>query len=107
MIGGEQVNINEEIKALAARYADCGITEAIIQNMMEKNPGELDERAKLIGLRLALGMEFNRQEYFSLSDIAHISGQTPEEALKMMRDTGATPVTVSIAPWLTGGEPLQ
>ena len=103
------MNINEEIKALAARYADCGMTEAIIQNMMvdKKNPSGLDERAKLIGIRLALGMEFNRQEYFSLSDIAHISRRTPEEALKMMRDAGITPITISIAPWLTGGEQHQ
>jgi len=52
---------------------------------------------------MCLGMEFNRQEYFTVNDLAHITGETPEEAMKRMQDAGVQPITVSPAPWLTGG----
>ena len=98
------MNIDKQIKDLAARYADCGITEVIIREMMDDkgNPSGMDDRAKLIGIRMSLGTEFNRQELFTLGDIAHITGESEEEAMKMMLDAGATPIEISVAPWLKG-----
>ena len=47
-------DIRKQIKYLAARYADCGISEAIILKMMDDHgkPSGLDDRAKLIGVRM-------------------------------------------------------
>ncbi len=93
---------DREIKLLAERYEDCGITEEIIRNLMDKK-ADLDDRAKLIGIRLGLGHEFHREELFSVDDLCHVTGETPEEALTRMREAGVSPITVSPAPWLKGG----
>ncbi|NLU24437.1 MAG: hypothetical protein GXW99_06955 [Clostridiales bacterium] len=93
-----------QIKALAARYADCGIDEQTIVAMMNDNaPPELDDRARLIGVRMCLGKAFNKQEYFSVSDVCHVTGESEAEVLLRMKEAGVAPVTVSPAPWLTGG----
>lgn len=97
--------IKRKIKLIAARYADCGISEARIMEMMRDRdkPSGLDDRAKIIGIRMCLGMEFNRQEYFTLDDVAHVTGESEAAAMKRMQDVGAKPVFISPAPWLTGG----
>ena len=46
---------------------------------------DLDDRAKLIGIRLGLGHEFHREEFSPLDDLCHVTGETPEEALTRMR----------------------
>ena len=73
-------NIEKQIKDLAARYADCGIDEAIIRKMMddEDNPSGLD-------------------------DLTHITGESREEVMKSIQEAGVTPISVSVAPWLVGG----
>ena len=98
-------NIRKQIKDLADRYADCGISETIILKMMDDHgkPSGLDDRAKLIGVRMCLGMEFNRQELFSLEDLSHVTGETEDEIMELMRKEGINPTYVSAAPWLTGG----
>ena len=98
-------DIRKQVNDLAARYADCGISEEIILKMMDDhgNPSGLDDRARLIGVRLCLGMEFNRQELFSLGDLAHVTGETEDEVMELVRKEGITPISVSVAPWLTGG----
>ena len=83
---------DREIKPLAERYEDCGITEEIIRNLMEKK-ADLDDRAKLTGIRLGLGHEFHREELFSVDDLCHVTGETPEEALTRMREAGVSPIT--------------
>ena len=99
------MNVDEEIKSIAARYADCGIDEQIIRAIMDdgETPSELDDRAKLIGIRMCLGNEFNRQEYFSIDDLCHVTGETPEDAMKMMQEAGVSPISITPAPWLKGG----
>lgn len=98
------MNIDQEVKALAARYADYGVDEKMIRELMEdkETPSGLDDRAKLICLRLVFGNEFNEQEYFSVEEIAHITGQSEDATMKMMLDGGANPIEVSFAPWLKG-----
>ena len=98
-------NVGKQIKDLAARYADCGIDEDIIRKMMDDgdNPSGLDDRAKLIGVRLCLGMEFDRQELFGLDDLTHITGESREEVMKSIQEAGVTPIFVSVAPRLMGG----
>ena len=96
------MDIDKELKELAARYADCGISEVVLRKLLRDGPSDLDDRAKLLGLRLSLGVEFHRQEYFSVEDIAHITGATEKEAMDMMLSSGANPVEISIAPWLKG-----
>lgn len=98
-------NIDNQIKDLAARYADCGINEDIIRKMMsgKESPAGLDARAKLIGIRMCLGMEFNRQEFFSLDDVAHVTGESKEQVMELCRIKGVTPISVSMAPWLANG----
>lgn len=98
-------SIKKQIKELAARYADCGIDESIIMTMMcdGHKPSGLDDRAKLLGVRMCLGNEFNRQEYFSVDDLCHVTGESEEEVLLRMKEAGVAPVTVSPAPWLKGG----
>ena len=98
-------SINEQIQALALRYSDCGIDESIIREMMDDHgkPSGLDERAKLIGVRMCLGNEFHRQEYFSVDDLCHVTGETPEEAMKRMQEAGVSPISITPAPWLKGG----
>ena len=98
-------DIRKQIKDLAARYADCGISEAIILKMMDDHgkPSGLDDRAKLIGVRMCLGMEFHRQELFSLWDLAHVTGETEDELMGLVKREGINPVSVSLAPWLMGG----
>ena len=98
-------SINEQIQALALRYSDCGIDESIIREMMDDHgkPSGLDGRAKLIGIRMALGMEFSRQELFSVDDLCHVTGETPESAMKMMQEAGVSPIQITPAPWLKGG----
>lgn len=93
---------DHEIKLLAERYADCGITEESIRELMDQD-ADLDDRAKLIGIRLGLGHEFHREELFSVDDLCHVTGETPDEALTRMREAGVSPITVSPAPWLKGG----
>ena len=93
---------DREIKLLAERYADCGITEQVIRKMMDSE-SSLDDRAKLIGIRLGLGHEFHREEFFSVDDMCHVTGETPDEVLTRMREIGVAPITVSPAPWLKGG----
>lgn len=98
-------DIRKQIKDLASRYADCGISEEIILKMMDDHgkPSGLDDRAKLIGVRMCLGMEFNRQELFSLGDLAHVTGETEEGVMELVKEAGITPITITAAPWLTGG----
>ena len=96
------MDINKELKELASRCADCGVSEAVLRKLLRNGPPDLDDRAKLLGLRLSLGIEFNRQEYFSVEDIAHITGTTEKEAMGMMLSIGAKPIEMSIAPWLKG-----
>lgn len=98
------MNIENEVKELAARYADCGIDEAAIWDLMrdKDTPSGLDDRAKLIGVRLCLGMEFNRQELFSMDDLCHITGESAEQVMERMRAAGVTPITISLAPCLKG-----
>ena len=98
-------DIRKQIKELATRYADCGINEAIILKMMagQENPSGLDDRAKLIGVRMCLGMEFHRQELFSLGDLAYVTGETENELMGLVQREGINPISVSLAPWLTGG----
>lgn len=92
------MNIDQEIKALAARY---GITETVVRGAMDTCK-DLDEKSKLIWARLALCDLYGKQEYFSLEEIAHITGQTKEEAMQMMVDGGATPYEITVAPYLKG-----
>ena len=68
---------DREIKLLAERYEDCGITEEIIRNLMDKK-ADLDDRAKLIGIRLGLGHEFHREELFSVDDLCHVTRAVAE-----------------------------
>ena len=98
-------DIRKQIKDLAARYADCGISEAIILKMVDDHgkPSGLDDRAKLIGVRMCLGMEFRRQELFSLGDLAHVTGETEDKLMGLVQREGINPISVSLAPWLTGG----
>lgn len=99
------MNIDNEIKALAARYADYGVDEKMIRELMEdkETPSGLDDRAKLIWARLALCNACGKQEYFSVEEIAHITGLSEDDALKMMLDGGATPIEASLAPYMNGG----
>ena len=92
------MNLDQEIKALAARY---GITESAVRGAMDTIK-DLDEKSKLIWARLALCDLFGKQEYFSLEEIAHITGQTKEETMQMMIDGGATPYEITVTPWLKG-----
>lgn len=98
-------DIRKQIKDLAARYADCGISEDIILEMMDDHgkPSGLDNRTKLIGVRMCLGMEFNRQELFSLGDLDHVTGETEEGVMELVKEAGITPITITAAPWLRGG----
>ena len=99
------MNVDKEIRSLATRYADCGIDEQIIRAIMYDGEtlSGLDERAKLIGVRMCLGNEFHRQEYFSVDDLCHVTGETPEEAMKRMQEAGVSPISITPAPWLKGG----
>lgn len=99
------MNVDKEIKSLAARYTDCGIDEQIIRAIMDdgETPSGLDDRTKLIGIRMCLGNEFNRQELFSVDDLCHVTGETPENAMKMMQEAGVSPIRITPAPWLKGG----
>ncbi len=60
---------DREIKLLAERYEDCGITEEIIRNLMDKK-ADLDDRAKLIGIRLGLGTSFTARSFSPLMTCA-------------------------------------
>ena len=93
---------DREIKFLAERYGDCGITEEIIHNLMDKE-ADLDDRAKLLGIKLGLAHEFHRQELFSVDDLCHVTGMTPDEAMAAIEEAGISPITVKPAPWLNGG----
>lgn len=96
------MNIEKQIKDLAARYADCGIDGAVIREMMGR-PSDLDARAKLIGVRMCLGMAFNRQEFFTLDDLAHVTGGTKDAVVKQAQAAGISPISISPAPWLKEG----
>ncbi len=45
----------------------------------------------------------NWEELFSLGDLAHVTGETEEGVMELVKDAGITPITVTAAPWLTGG----
>lgn len=96
------MNTEEQIAYLAARYSDCGMTVDKIRTIMADISGK-DDRAKLIAIRLGLGMEFHKQELFCLDDVCHVSGMTRDEVMEAMQRENVSPMSVSFAPWLTGG----
>ncbi len=96
------MNTKEQIKYLADRYSDCGMTEDKIRAIMADISGK-DDRAKLIAIRLGLGMEFHKQELFTMNDVQYVSGMTQDEVMEAMLRENVSPMSVSFAPWLTGG----
>lgn len=94
----EEMTANEEIKRLAAKYAKYGVTESMLHEIMQKPNYGLTVSQRLIGLRLLLGNEYGEQEYFSVKEVAEIMETDTDEALKMMLESGATPMTISIIP---------
>lgn len=96
------MNTTAQIKYLADRYSDCGMTVDKIRAIMADISGK-DDRAKLIAIRLGLGMEFRKQELFTMNDVQYVSGMTRDEVMEAMQRENVSPMSVSFAPWLTGG----
>ncbi len=92
------MNAKEEIKRLAERYADCGVTKKLLWGIMNLPDHGLDEEARLIGMRMLLGVKYNRTELFTPEQIAKLMGTTPEETLEIMRESGVNPITINIIP---------
>ena len=91
------------IQYLAQRYADCGVTESDVRRIVNSGGNQydgLDDRARLIGARLGLGMTFGKQELFTLDDLIHVTGASRDEVLKLMAEENVSPMTISLAPWL-------
>ena len=91
--------MNELIK-IAERYH---LPPELIEEMMQSGGEEfacLDQRARLIGVRMILGSLFGKEEFFSLDDVCHVTGECEEPVLGLMKELGIDPVRISIAPWL-------
>ena len=91
--------MNELVK-IAERYH---LPPEIIEEMMQSGGEEfacLDQKARLIGVRMILGNLFGKEEYFSLEDVCHVTGESKEDVLDLMKESGISPAKVSIAPWL-------
>lgn len=97
-IGQKGTLMVDEIKRLAAKYAKHGITENLLYKIMQRHDHGLTMRQRLIGLRLLLGNKYGEQEYFSTEEVAEFMGTTEKDAFKMMMESGANPIQISIIP---------
>lgn len=77
----------DEIKRIATRYKDCGVTEEFVRNMCADGiHNGFSEKVALAGIRLALSMEFGKEEYFSMDETAEILGVEESAVRKFVAD---------------------
>lgn len=77
----------DEIKRIATRYKDCGVTEEFVRNMCADGiRNGFSEKFALAGIRLALSMEFGKEEYFSMAEAAEILGVEESAVRKFVAD---------------------
>lgn len=84
LFSGEQ---RERIQEICDRYAAHEVTmghcEFIVASGLRHG---FDFEQALLGLRLGLSHEYDTREYFTVSDISRITGETPEEIESYMRE---------------------
>lgn len=77
----------DEIKRIATRYKDCGVTEEFVRNMCADGIRHgFSEKVALAGIRLALSMEFGKEEYFSMDETAEIFGVEESAVRKLVEE---------------------
>ena len=89
-----------EIEKIAERYC---IPPELIEEMAQSGGEEfacLDLRTRLVGVRMILGKLFGKEEFFSLDDVCHITGEDEDSVMFMMENAGIHPIKVSVAPWI-------
>ena len=90
-----------ELQRLAKRYKKYGVSYDSLLKLVSEAPEGITEDMAVIGVRMALGEEYNEPEYFSLSDVCKVTGMTPTEVEAQMQELGITPLQVtSIIPGL-------
>lgn len=84
LFNGEQ---HERIKEVCGRYAAYGVTigqcEFIVASGLRHG---FDFGQALLGLRLGLSHEYGTHEYFTVTDISSMTGETPEQVESYMRE---------------------
>lgn len=80
-----KTKIYEELQRLAKRYKKYGVTLDLLKQVYKDgiNNG-MSAKASLIGVRLGLSHHFKEHEYFTIAEIALVTGQTEEELNKQV-----------------------
>ena len=90
----------KEIKDLAKRYERFGMNENIIRSLIESESySDIDEKSRFIGVRMILGIEFGVPEYFTVEDVMHVTGESKERVMEMMKENNISPISIDFAPW--------
>lgn len=90
-----QVETWKALYALQKKYSKHGVSLSELVSFMKCAPPNVSERAAVLGIRLVLGKSFNVTEYFTVEDVAEITGETPSEIKDRMKAMGINPTKVT------------
>lgn len=77
----------QKLMKIAKKYAKFGVTFAECVEVYNSGIANgINEDAAVIGLRMGLGRTYNVQEYFTVEDVAAITGETTEQVEKCIED---------------------
>jgi len=76
----------KELERIYRNYAKYGITMQNLTDIVKSRPDGISEKGATIGIRLALSNEYKEHEYFTVQDVAEITGETVEEVNKRIEE---------------------
>ena len=85
----------KELQGIAERYKKHGITLSQLQRIAEGAPEGATERAAINIIRMTLANEYGEKEYFTLNDIAEITGETIPELQSRIDAMGIDTMQIS------------
>ncbi len=77
----------KKLEEIAKKYGKYGVTPMQCIKIFDSGIKRgISEESAVIGLRLALSAEFNEHEYFTLEDVAAVTGESVEEVKERIKE---------------------
>ena len=85
----------QQLQKVAARYEKYGISFFCLLQLLRDAPEGMGFRKALNCIRVALGREFNENEFFSIQEAAELTGETEETIIERVKTNNIDYIIVS------------